>query len=147
MLSDIFFKKQKKRLEQFEQRNGFLDENIKRTSQALETNVEIQKGNMEIAWKSQLTFEEVKNLIFENEKTKNILLERENNIKKTIDELDERRQLIRKEEIFIETRKSDLRRKEQLLEQQLNKVGKERIEIKGREVKSEKIKSESQNEK
>jgi DNA repair exonuclease SbcCD ATPase subunit len=77
---------------------------------------------LEIALKNHKLNEKLTNLVAEhkafvaeNEKTKNILLERENKIREIEGEIEERKKEVRKDEIYLEARKSENRKKEQEL--------------------------------
>lgn len=130
-----------------DQTQGILDENLNKTTKIQETNAEVQKGTMEVAWRNQELNEKLTGLVIDNEKTKNILLERENKIKITADELDEKKKEVRKEEIVIEARKADVRKNEQLADEQQKKLDAESKRVAEREREAEKVKAESEKEK
>ena len=141
------FSWRKKREEQLIAKEGFLNNTLLKNTNVQEALTQVQKESMEIARKNQQLTEEIKKLVIENERTKNILLERENSIKKQLHDLDERLQSIRKEEIIIETRKSDLRSKEHKTESEQKEIDKERKAIREREEVSDKIKRQAEEDK
>jgi hypothetical protein len=133
-----------KKDKEFKQRQGLLDLNIDKSNNLQEKVLQVQKSNMEIAWKNEQLNEELIRLVAENERTKNILLERENKIKATQDELDDRNKEIRKEEITIIARKTESRIKEQHIEAELEKINDENKRIIEREIEAEKVKKEAE---
>jgi hypothetical protein len=139
-----FFTQRKRREQELKAREEFLNGNLQKTTAVQETNAEVQKELINLTRDNHLLTEEIRVLVTENEKTKNLLLERENQIKKQTTELDERVQIIRKEEILIETRKSDLRRKEQDIERNNKEIERERKTIKEREIQAETIRKKAQ---
>jgi hypothetical protein len=140
---NYFFGESKKDKE-FKQRQGLLDLNIDKSNNLQEKVLQVQKSNMEIAWKNEQLNEELIKLVAENEKTKNILLDRENKIKSKQDELDERSKEIRKEEINNTARKAETRVKEQLVVEELKKIDIENKRILEREIEAEKVKKEAE---
>lgn len=121
-----------------------VEQNLEKSVNVLETNAVTQKETMEIAWKNQRLNEELKNLVLENKRKENILLGWENNLKEKFNELAEREKEIRKEEIRIEARKSDVRRKENAVSQKEEDIKDEGKRIKEREIVSDKVKVESE---
>lgn len=136
-----------KKDKEFKQRQGLLDLNIDKSTNLQEKVWELQKSNTEIARKNEQLNEELIKLVAENEKTKNILLDRENKIKSKQDELDERSKEIRKDEINNTARNADTRTKEQLVVEELKKIDVENKRILEREIEAEKIKKEAEIEK
>ncbi len=102
---------------------------------------------MEIAWKNQALNEKLTQLVIENERKENLLLERENRIKAKQDELDERQKEVRREEINITARNSETRKNEQLVAEQQKNLDTETKRVSEREAEAEKLKSESESEK
>jgi DnaJ-domain-containing protein 1 len=151
-LDDIFSNKKKEEKERLHQeRQAALDANMEKTTKVQEQNVqvqgknlEIQKSAMEIAWKNQEQSEKLTKLVLDNERTKNLLLERENKIKEIQDQLDERQKEIRREEIEITARKAEVRKNEQLATEQLKKLEAESKSVVDREKEAEKVKAESE---
>lgn len=134
ILENIF--RSKKQQQELLKRQGFLDENIVKAT-------DVQKTTMEIAWKNQLLGEELNKRLLENDSIKNALLVKENQLNKMSNELEERIQQSRKTDIYIEAKKSELRVKEQVLNQKLIDIATEREVIKVREFDSDKQKQES----
>lgn len=149
---DIFSNKKKEEKERrLQQRQAALDANMEKTTKVQELNVEVQSKNieiqksaMEIAWKNQEQSEKLTKLVLDNERTKNLLLERENKIKEIQDQLDERQKEIRREEIEITARKAEIRKNEQLVTEQLTKLEAESKSVLEREKDAEKVKAESE---
>lgn len=141
------FNKGKEREQKLEARQFFLDKNIEKSNNIQQKNSDVQKSIMEIVWKNQLLNEELTKLVSDNEKTKNILLERENKIRAINDELEERKKEVRKEEIVIEARKADLRKKEQIAEEKDKQLTSEETKVKEREFLAQQVKTESEAEK
>jgi hypothetical protein len=139
-----FITGESKKDKELKQRQDLLDVNIDKSTNLQEKVLELQKSNMEIAWKNEQLNEELIRLVAENDRTKNILLERENKIKATQDELDERSKEIRKEEITNTARKADTRVKEQLVVEELKKINVENKRILEREIEAEKVKKEAE---
>lgn len=142
---DIFnFKKKKEKEAQLEELRENLKKNLTKTTSVQEDNVELQKSAMEIAWKNHDLNEQLKQLVLDNERTKNLLLQRENQIKSKQDEIDERQKEVRREEIEITARKAEVRKNEQLLTDEQKNLEKETKRIKEREEEAEKLKVESE---
>lgn len=154
-IDNIFNGRKKKEQERLHQeRQASLDANLERTTTVQEQNAdvqakntEIQKSAMEIAWKNQELNEQLTKLVLDNERTKNLLLERENKIRAKQEEFDERQKEIRREEINITARNSETRKNEQLVTEQQKNLEAESKRVSERETEAEKIKTESEDEK
>lgn len=142
ILNYIF--RESKKDKELKQRQALLDVNIGKSTNLQEKVLELQKSNTEIARKNEQLNEELIKLVAENEKTKNILLDRENKIKSKQDELDERSKEIRKDEINNTARKAETRAKEQLVVEELKKIDIENKRILEREIEAEKVKKEAE---
>jgi DNA repair exonuclease SbcCD ATPase subunit len=126
------------------EREVALDSNLKKTTKVQEQSTEIQKSAMEIAWKNQELNEQLTQLVLENERTKNLMIERENRVKETQYELDERQKEIRKEEILITAKKTEIRNKEQLVTEKQKTLDSEIKMVEKREIIAEEAISESE---
>ncbi len=147
-IDDIFTNKKKQEKEKLHQeRQAALDANIDKSNQLQEQIHLLQKSNMEIAWKNEKLNEELVKLVAENDRTKNILLERENKIRDANTEVEERKKEVRKEEIEIIARKSEVRKNEQFADEQQKKLDSETKRIIEREQEAEKVKVESESDK
>lgn len=142
ILNYIF--RESKKDKELKLRHALLDLNIDKSTNLQEQVLELQKSNTEIARKNEQLNEELIKLVAENDRTKNILLDRENKIKETQDELDERSKEIRKEEINNTARKADTRAKEQLVVEELKKIDVENKRILERELEAKKVKNEAE---
>ncbi len=143
-IDELFTNKKKQEKERLHQeRQAALDANIERSNQLQEQVHILQKSNMEIAWRNEKLNEELVKLVEENDRTKNILLERENKIRDANTEVEERKKEVRKEEIVIIARISEVRKSEQSAEEQQNKLHSEAKRIIEREQEAEKAKDES----
>lgn len=148
LFDSIFNNKKKKEDERLRvERLVALDANIEKTTQIQTSSNEVQKSVMEIAWKNQELNEKLTQLVLDNERTKIILLERENKITTLSDNIEERIKEIRKEEIEIIARKSEVRRSEQLVEDQKLGLERELKRVIEREDVSNKIKEQADEEK
>ena len=147
MIFDILFSRSRKNEQIRQERQAALEENLQKTTSGQQINTEIQKGTLEVARRNHDLNEELKNLVLDNEKTKNILLERENKIQTTLNELEDRKNGVRKEEIGIAARKSDVRRNEQLADERQKKLDAEIKRVEERESEALKVKTESEIEK
>jgi len=147
-IDDIFTNKKKQEKEKLHQeREAALDANILKSNLLQEQVHLLQKSNMEIAWKNEKLNEELIKLVAENVKTKNILLERENKIRDSNNEVEERKKEVRKEEIEIIARKSEVRKNEQVADEQQKKLDSETKKVIEREKETEKVKAESESDK
>jgi len=147
MLFDRLFKNGKKKELLLQERQAELDANLKKTTTVQATNAKVQKGTMEVAWKNEEHTGKLTQLVLDNERTKNLLLERENKIRTKQDELDERQKEIRQQEIEITARKAELRKNEQITLDQQRKIDEEKKRVEEREKEAERIKAESDSEK
>jgi hypothetical protein len=154
MIFDKIFNKGKREKQLLEARQSILDNSIEKSNQIQASNnevqksvTEVQKSVMEIAWKNQQLNEDLTKLVANNERTRNILLERENKIQITLDDLEERKKEVRKEEIELIARKSETRKNEQLADEHQKKLDAESKRVAEREGEAEKAKSESESEK
>lgn len=138
------FNRGKKSKQLLEEKQVVLTKSIQKSGELQEATHGVQKGALEVVMKSLQLNEDLARLVNENERTKNILLERENRIKKSGEELEERAAEIRKEEIMLETRKADVKRREQKAENRENDMTTERIEIEKREKEAERIRTGSE---
>ncbi len=109
------------------------------------TNTKIQESSLkigaELVNESKKVGQESKNLtqlVLENDKTKNILLQRETNVKEKEHSSDERVKEIRKHEINIEARQSTVRQEESRVRQKDKSLDNERDDIRKREKKAKK---------
>jgi len=151
-------KKKQERLHQ--ERQAVLDDNLKKTTKVQELNVEVQEKNtqiqeknteiqksaIEIAWKNQELNEKLTQLVLENERKENILLERENRIKAHQYELDERQKKVRQEEIEGTARKAEIRKNEQLVNGLQKNLDTESKRVSEREIEAKKVKTDSESE-
>jgi hypothetical protein len=111
------FSRSRRKAELLEDRERSINLSVYQSTMLQEENKNIQKHINEIASKNLSINKELKELVCENERTKNILLERENTINITLEKLEEKQKEIRKEEIFIESRKAELRKAEHTLQE------------------------------
>jgi len=147
MIFDKLFYRGKKKEQIFQERQSALDDNLQKTTKVQETNAEVQKGTMEVAWRNQELNEKLTKLVLDNERTKNLLLERENKIQATQDDLEERKKEVRKEEIEIVARKSEVRKNEQLADEQQKQLDAESKRVAEKEIEALKVQSESESDK
>jgi len=142
-----FFRNGKKKKEQLlEERQVFLDQSIEKSGRVQEESLHVQKNTTEIAGKNFQLNEQLTGLVIDNERKSNILLERENKIQATQDELEERKKEVRRGEIEITARNAEVRKNEHAVRDRQNKLNDEEIRIKERENEAEKIKTESESE-
>ncbi len=154
LLKNLFNKKRKEKERLNQERQTALDSNLQRTTKVQEQsaeiqekNLDIQKSTMEIAWKNQEQGDKLTNLILDNERTRNLLLDRENKIKAQQDEFDERQKKVRQEEIELTARKAEIRKNEHLMKEEQNHLQTESIWIAKREAEAEMVKTESESKK
>lgn len=147
-ITNLFTNKTKQEKEKLHQeRQAALDVNIYKSNQLQEQVHLLQKSNMEIAIKNGELNEELVRLVTENDRTKNILLERENKIREASNEVEERKKEVRQGEIEITARKAETRKNEQLADEQLKKLDTESKRVIERESEAEKLKSEAESDK
>ncbi len=119
-------------------RKQVLDEKIDTTTQLQSSHLKIAAENTEINKKIISQNEELKNLVLENKKKENILLQKEDDLKEKENSLEERTKEIRKQEINIEARKSTVKIEESRIRQEDKGLNREREDIKIRERKAKK---------
>jgi chromosome segregation ATPase len=138
MKFDIPFLSKKKKQEQLlQERQDFLDNNIEQSNKIQKETNEIARQNSELMRQNYELNKRLEKLVEENKEKENILLERENKIKISEDDIEERKKEIRREEIILEACKAENRKKEQ-------EISDYNIEVKGREATAEKLKFESE---
>jgi hypothetical protein len=147
LIIDSLFNRGKKKEQLLEERQAVLDKSIQKSERLQGANHDVQKNIIEIAWKNQQLNEELTKLVAENERTRNLLIDRENRIKEKNDEMEERANGVRKEEIIIESRNADVRRREQLAQERETTLNTELAKVKERESGAEILKTESEGEK
>jgi hypothetical protein len=135
-------KKEKERL--FQERQIFLDNNIEHSNKIQEETKDTQKSTLEIArqnselmQKNYILNEQLAKVVAENKEKENLLLAREEGIKSSEDDVEERKTKVRKEEIYIEASKAETRKKEQ-------EVYERDKQVKVREAEAEKLRLESE---
>jgi DNA repair exonuclease SbcCD ATPase subunit len=131
-----FLTKGKKKDQELQERQNRLDINIQQSNKIQEETKDTQKSTLEIARQSYELNKRFEKLVEENKVKENILLERENKIKISEDDIEERKKEIRREEIILEASKAENRKREQ-------ENSDHDIKVKEREAEAEKVKSES----
>lgn len=124
-------------------RTQVLDEKIETTTQLQNSHLKIAGENTEISKQIVGESEQLRKLVSENNETKNILLQKENDLKTEEKSLEERAKEIRKQEIEIVARKSTVRTEESEVRQKDKGLDHEREDIKKRETKAKKDVDES----
>jgi hypothetical protein len=86
-----FLSKKRKREQLLQERQDFLDNNIEQSNKIQEETKDTQKNTLEIARQNYELNKRLEKLVEENKEKENILLERENNIKISEDDIEERK--------------------------------------------------------
>jgi DNA repair exonuclease SbcCD ATPase subunit len=133
------------------ERLQMLDNSILQNTKIQEENKNTQKSILEIARQNHDLSEKLTNLVAENEKTKNILLERELSIRASEEKIreqnnniEERQNEVRKLECLYKAREADIHSKERKVSNYEEEVKKREAEAKESTLEANKIKEEYQ---